>query len=125
MGVELEGKVWEPVPGATVTAEEFIAARSLIHEVHEQASWSSWVLQNRAQEYDAAWETCSQWKLTEPGPPRRHSGTWGQLEQRLANADTSAAGRGGASQGKGHRWEIWPAPAPRDENRPGRPRTVP
>jgi hypothetical protein len=88
MRVELEGKAWEPVPGATVSAEEFIAARSLIHEVHQQASWSPWVLQDRAQEYDAAWETCGQWKPTEPGPPPKTlEEREAELEQRLADAD--------------------------------------
>jgi hypothetical protein len=61
-GAELDGNVWEPVPGATVTAEDFITARSLILEIHQQASWSPWVLEDHAQEYDAAWGICGQWK---------------------------------------------------------------
>ena len=32
--IELDGALWEPVPGAAVTAEEFMAARSLIQEIH-------------------------------------------------------------------------------------------
>ena len=88
MRLELEGKAWEPVPGATVSAEEFIAARSLIHEVHQQASWSPWVLQDRVEEYDAAWETCGQWKPSEPGPPPKTlEEREAELEQRLADAD--------------------------------------
>lgn len=88
MSVELEGKVWEPVPGVTATAEEFIAARSLIHEVHQQASWSPWVLLDPAPEYEAAWETCGQWKSTEPGPPPKTlEEREAELEQRLADAD--------------------------------------
>jgi hypothetical protein len=87
MRVELDGKGWEPVPGATVSAEEFIAARSLIHEVHQQAAWSPWVLQDRVEEYDAAWETCGQWKPTEPGPPKTLEEREAELEQRLADAE--------------------------------------
>jgi hypothetical protein len=107
MSVELEGKVWEPVPGATVTAEEFIAARSLIHEVHQQASWSPWVLQDLSQECDAAWETCRQWKSTEQGPPPKTlEQREAELEQRLADVEAlpgsqesvpcSCVGRSGA-----------------------------
>jgi hypothetical protein len=88
MTVELDGKHWKPVQGATVTAEQFIAARSLIHEVHQHALWSPWVMQDRAQEYDAAWETCGQWTSTEPRPPRKTlEESEAELQQRLAEAD--------------------------------------
>jgi len=36
VAIELDGKRWKPVPGATATTAEFIAARSLIHEIHQQ-----------------------------------------------------------------------------------------
>jgi hypothetical protein len=74
MSFELEGKSWEPRPGATVTAaKEFAAARAFIHEMHQRALWSPWVFLERAEEYDAACRTCGQWKITEldPPPPRR------------------------------------------------------
>jgi hypothetical protein len=54
--IELDGLLWEPVPGSAVSAEEFIAARSLIREIHEPLWWSPWVLTDRAAEYDAALE---------------------------------------------------------------------
>jgi hypothetical protein len=54
--IEVDGKRWKPVPGATVTAEEFTAARSLIGQVHQQARWSPWVMQDCSREFDVALE---------------------------------------------------------------------
>jgi hypothetical protein len=86
--VELDGKRWEPVPGATATAEEFVAAWSLIREIHRLSLWSPWVMQDRAEEYNAAWKTCEQWTSTEPGPPHKTVEEYeADLEQRLAEAD--------------------------------------
>jgi hypothetical protein len=47
--VEVDGLLWRPAAGATVTAEEFIAARSLIREVHRLQTWSPWVCEDRAE----------------------------------------------------------------------------
>jgi hypothetical protein len=69
--IELDGKRWKPVPGATVTAEEFTAARSLIGQVHQQARWSPWVMQDCAREFDAALEACGRWTSTDPLRYRR------------------------------------------------------
>jgi hypothetical protein len=90
MRVELDGKAWKPVPGATATAtaEEFIAARSLLHEVHQQATWSPWLLLEPSPEYEAAWKACGQWTTVEPGPPAKTLEEYeAGLEQRLADAD--------------------------------------
>ncbi len=65
----MDGKRWEAVAGATATAEEFIAARLLIGQIHQQCRWSPWVLRDRAGEYDAALQTCGQWASTDPAPP--------------------------------------------------------
>ena len=54
MAIELNRERWEPRPGATATAEEFIAARSVLQEIHSLMGWSPWVMEDRAQEYDAA-----------------------------------------------------------------------
>jgi hypothetical protein len=88
MRVELDGKAWKPVPGATATAEEFIAARSLLHEVHQQATWSPWLLLEPSAEYEAAWKVCGQWTSVEPGPPPKTLEEYeADLERRLADAD--------------------------------------
>ncbi len=88
MTIELDGKRWEQVPGATATAEDFIAALSLLHEIHQQCQWSPWVMQDRAREYDAALTTCEQWTSTDPASPRKTLEEYeAGLEQRLAEAD--------------------------------------
>jgi hypothetical protein len=51
--IELDGLLWKPAPGAAVTAEEFLAARSLIGEIHQSLWWNPWVLTDRAAD-DAA-----------------------------------------------------------------------
>ena len=59
--------LWKPVPGATASAGEFIAARSLIMEIHESAQWNPWVREDRAEEYEAAVVVFEQWTRAEPG----------------------------------------------------------
>ncbi len=44
VATEADGKRWAPVPDSTATAEEFIAALSLLHEIHQRIRWSPWVL---------------------------------------------------------------------------------
>lgn len=89
MTVELDGKRWEPVPAATATAEDFLAARSFLHEIHQQCLWSPWVMQDRAADYDAALKTCGQWICSDdPDAPRKTVEEYeAELEQRLAEAD--------------------------------------
>jgi hypothetical protein len=89
MTVERDGKCWEPVPGATATAEDFLAARSLLDEIHQQCLWSPWVMQDRAADYDAALKTCGQWTSgDDPGTPHKTVDECeAELEQRLAEAD--------------------------------------
>jgi hypothetical protein len=69
VSIELDGELWEPVPGVAVTAEELIKARSLIQEIHRSLWWNPWWVTDRRAEYDAAWETCGQWTRTDPDPP--------------------------------------------------------
>ena len=86
--IEPDGKRWKPVPGATATAEEFIAARSLLHEIHQQCLWSPWVMQDRAREYDAALKTCEQWTSADPASPLKTLEEYeAEMRQRLAEAD--------------------------------------
>jgi hypothetical protein len=84
---EVDGKQWEPVPGATVTAAEFTAARSLISQIHQQARWSPWVMQDRAGEYDAALQACAQWTSADAALTARTAEEYqAGLDQRLAEA---------------------------------------
>jgi hypothetical protein len=46
--IEVDGLLWKPKPGTTATGEEFRRARSLILEVHRDASWNPWVEEERA-----------------------------------------------------------------------------
>jgi hypothetical protein len=92
--IELDGELWEPVPGATVTAEEFVAARSLIQEIHRSLWWNPWWMTERRAEYDAAWETCEQWtrRDPDPDPPGKSVEEYeAELEQKLAEAEAQAA----------------------------------
>lgn len=87
VAIEVDGKRWAPVPDSTATAEEFIAALSLLHEVHQQIRWSPWVMQDRAGEYDAALKVCGQWTSAEPEPPGKTLEEYeAELEQREAEA---------------------------------------
>ena len=94
MSIELDGELWELVPGGTVTAEEFMAARSLIQEIHRSLWWNPWWMTERRAEYDAAWETCGQWTRTNPDPDPPHKSVEEYetgLEQKLAEAEAQAA----------------------------------
>jgi hypothetical protein len=94
MTVEAGGECWEPVPGATVTAQEFIAARSVIDEIHQQIRWSPWGLQDRAGDYDAALAACGQWATIGPQPPPRTLEQYqAELDQRLAAAQARLEAR--------------------------------
>jgi hypothetical protein len=87
VAIEVDGKRWVPVPGSTATAEEFTAALSLLHEIHRQARWSPWVMQDRAGEYDAALKVCGQWTSAEPKPRKTLEELQAELDQREADAD--------------------------------------
>lgn len=88
VAIEVDGKRWVPVPDSTATAEEFIAALALLHEIHQQVRWSPWVMQDRAGEYDAALEVCGQWTSAEPESPGKTVGEYeAELDRRMAEAD--------------------------------------
>ncbi|MBP2323805.1 hypothetical protein JOF56_004190 [Kibdelosporangium banguiense] len=65
--LEHGGLLWKPRPGATATAEEFIAARNLVIELHDSVFWNPWVKEDRAREYDDAVAVMGQWTRAEPG----------------------------------------------------------
>ncbi len=88
VAIEVDGKRWVPVANSTATAEEFIAALSLLHEIHQQIRWSPWVMQDRAGGYDAALKVCGQWTSAEPEPPGKTLEEYeAELDQRMAEAD--------------------------------------
>jgi hypothetical protein len=67
MPLELDGFLWKPKPGTTVTAEEFVRARSVMRDIHRAVEWNPWVQEDRAEEYAAALEVIGQWTRPEPG----------------------------------------------------------
>jgi hypothetical protein len=96
--IELDGELWKPAPRATVTAEEFMAARSLIKEIHESLWWNPWWMTERRAEYDAAWEACGHWTRAEPDLPSKAVDKTveeyeAELEQKLAEAEAQAAAK--------------------------------
>jgi hypothetical protein len=67
MTLELDGFLWKPKPGTTVTAEEFAYARAVMQDIHRAVEWNPWVQEDRAEEYAAALEVIGQWTRAEPG----------------------------------------------------------
>ncbi|MFI6324791.1 hypothetical protein ACIBG8_45210 [Nonomuraea sp. NPDC050556] len=65
--LEHEGLLWKPRQGATSSAEEFLAARALFKDLHDDATWNPWVLNERAAELEQAEQIMGQWKRAEPG----------------------------------------------------------
>ena len=79
-----------------MTAEEFLAARALIREMHRSLWWNPWWMTERRAEHDAAGETCRQWTRTDPDPdpPRKTVEEYeAELEQKLAAAEAQAAAK--------------------------------
>ena len=65
--IEHDGMLWKPRKGATVSAEEFTAARTLFIELHNDAMWNPWIRDERAADLDQAAEVMGQWQRAEPG----------------------------------------------------------
>lgn len=57
-----EGLLWKRHRSATSTAEEFVEARTLFMQIHEDAEWSPWVLDRRASEIERAMAVMRQWQ---------------------------------------------------------------
>jgi hypothetical protein len=68
--IEHDGMLWKPRRGATASAEEFIAARTLFIELNHDAMWNPWTRDERAADIEAAAEVMGQWRRVEPG--QRH-----------------------------------------------------
>lgn len=59
--------MWKRRRSATSTAEEFVEARTLFIQIHEDAEWNPWVLDDRAPEIEWAMAVMRQWQRAEPG----------------------------------------------------------
>ena len=65
--IEVDGLLWKPKSGATSSGEQFSRARSLLLEIHRDASWNPWVEEDRTQENQQATAVFEQWTRAEPG----------------------------------------------------------
>jgi hypothetical protein len=74
--IEHDGMLWKPRTGATATAEEFIAARTLFIELHHDATWNPWIRDERAVDIDRAAEVMGQRQRAEPGHRRMSIKQW-------------------------------------------------
>lgn len=64
--VEHEGRLWRPKSGATSSAQEFFAAKSLFIDLHRKSIWNPWVLDDRAEELQRAEQVMEDWQRAEP-----------------------------------------------------------
>lgn len=62
-----DGLIWKRRRSATATAEEFVDARTLFIQIHEDAEWNPWVLDDRAPEIERAVAVMREWQRAEPG----------------------------------------------------------
>lgn len=65
--LEHEGLLWRPTPGATSTAEEFLASRARFIALRQESHWNPWLLEDRAVEVERAMAVMSQWGRAESG----------------------------------------------------------
>jgi hypothetical protein len=99
--IEVDGLLWKPKPGATSSGEQFRRARSLLLEIHHDASWNPWVEEDRTQEYQQATVVFEQWTRAEPSFRQLTSeevdarmATWdAEFEARNAERDRQRAAR--------------------------------
>jgi hypothetical protein len=80
--IEVDGMLWKPRPGATASAEQFVAARTLFIELNNDARWNPWVRDERATDIDAAVEVMGQWQRAEPGHRHLSLKQWEAREAR-------------------------------------------
>ena len=64
--VEHDGMLWRPKCGATVSAREFIAARTRIFELQHESRWNPWVMDDHKAGWDAAIAAIERWTRAEP-----------------------------------------------------------
>lgn len=54
------------MPGVATVAAEFLTARRLFLELHQESTWNPWVLEDRAEEVERAMEVMGHWTRAEP-----------------------------------------------------------
>lgn len=64
--IEVDGFLWKAKPGTEVSADEFVAARATMIEIHRDARWNPWVEQDRAEELEQAKAKFDTWMRAEP-----------------------------------------------------------
>ncbi len=74
--IEHDGMLWKPRRGATASTAEFIAARTLFIELHNDAMWNPWVRDERAADIDQTAEIMGQWQRAEPGHRHKSLRRW-------------------------------------------------
>lgn len=82
--IEHDGMLWKPKPGRSVSAAEFITARTTMIEIHYDARWNPWIETDRAAELDQAMATFSTWTRAEPD---HHVMTDAEAKETLASWD--------------------------------------
>jgi hypothetical protein len=79
-----DGMLWRPKSDSRITVFEFVRARVLFLELHRDARWNPWVLDDHAAELAQAIDAMDQWERAEPGFKRL---TLEDLEARWVRSD--------------------------------------
>ena len=91
--IEHDGKLWKPQRGATASAAEFIAARTLFIELNHDAAWNPWIRDERKADIDEAAEIMGQWQRAEPGHRHLSRKQWEAQQARRDRARESSTRR--------------------------------
>ena len=84
--VEHDGLLWKPRRGATTTADEFIAARTLFIELNDDAMWNAWVWDERKDEIDRSAKVMGTWQRAEPSQRQLTLKEWEAQQARRERA---------------------------------------
>jgi hypothetical protein len=82
--IEHEGMLWRPKQGASSSPQEFLAARALFIELHQDSGWNPWVLEDRTDDLERAQTVMTEWTRAEPG---HRTMTKKQLDEKMARWD--------------------------------------
>jgi hypothetical protein len=63
---EHEGLLWKPLPGATASFDEFLAARSTMLAIQLDSIWTPWLREDRESDLQEATEIFERWTRAEP-----------------------------------------------------------
>jgi len=92
---EHEGLLWKPLPGATSTFEELIAARVRMMEIFKETNWSPWLKEERQPDLDAAMAIFDEWTRAEPDFRQM---TDAEVDQWMADMDAEFDARRAADE---------------------------